>query len=136
MLDGYKSGVFTEKRLHDALKRLLGLKASLGLHRAPRDELVAQAEALALVGSTAHRTVAAAIADKTVTLIKDTSGNLPITPATHKRIRLYGISGERTSPAAIRWPIWIWSRRSWRVRASRCMCSRRRRSGRPTARRV
>ncbi|MDJ0357240.1 hypothetical protein [Paenarthrobacter sp. PH39-S1] len=93
MLDGYKSGVITEKRLHDALKRNLGLKASLDLHRTSRDELVASPEALALVGSAKHRAVAAAIADKTVTLVKDTANNLPITPATHRRIRLYGISG-------------------------------------------
>ncbi len=50
-------------------------------------------EALAKIGSDAHRAVAAEIADKTVTLIKDTANNLPITPETHKRIRLYGISG-------------------------------------------
>jgi beta-N-acetylhexosaminidase len=37
--------------------------------------------------------MAAEIADKTVTLVKDTAGNLPITPETHPRIRLYGISG-------------------------------------------
>jgi beta-N-acetylhexosaminidase len=93
MLDGYKSGVITEQRLHDALRRILALKASLGLHRKPRQELVPPAEALSVIGSDAHRTVAAEIADKTVTLIKDTANNLPITPETHKRIRLYGISG-------------------------------------------
>ncbi len=39
MLDGYKSGVITEGgRLQDALRRILGLKASLGLH--VRQELV------------------------------------------------------------------------------------------------
>jgi beta-N-acetylhexosaminidase len=93
MLDGYKSGVITEQRLHDALRRILGLKASLGLHRKPADQLVPPAEALAVIGSEAHRAVAAEIADKTVTLIKDTANNLPITPETHPRIRLYGISG-------------------------------------------
>jgi beta-N-acetylhexosaminidase len=93
MLDGYKSGVITEQRLHDALRRILALKASLGLHRKPRQELVPPAEALSAIGSDAHHTVAAEIADKTVTLIKDTANNLPITPETHKRIRLYGISG-------------------------------------------
>jgi beta-N-acetylhexosaminidase len=93
MLDGYKSGVITEQRLHDALRRILALKASLGLHRKPRQELVPPVEALALIGSDAHRAIAAEIADKTVTLIKDTANNLPITPETHKRIRLYGISG-------------------------------------------
>jgi len=93
MMDGYKSGVITEQRLHDALRRILGLKASLGLHRKSADQLVPPAGALAVIGSEAHRAVAADIADKTVTLVKDTAGNLPITPATHPRIRLYGISG-------------------------------------------
>ncbi|AXJ09752.1 gluconokinase, GntK/IdnK-type [Arthrobacter sp. PM3] len=93
MLEGYKSGVITEERLQDALRRILGLKASLGLHRTPRESLVPPVEALELIGSEAHRAVAAEIADKTVTLVKDTAGNLPVTPETHKRIRLYGISG-------------------------------------------
>lgn len=93
MLDGYKSGVITEQRLHDALRRILALKASLGLHLKPAAGLVPPVEALAKIGSDAHRAIAAEIADKTVTLIKDTANNLPITPETHKRIRLYGISG-------------------------------------------
>jgi beta-N-acetylhexosaminidase len=94
MLDGYKSGVISEQRLHDALRRILALKASLGLHTKDRGELVPPAEALAKIGSAEHRAVAAEVADKTVTLVKDTANNLPITPETHKRIRLYGISGE------------------------------------------
>ncbi|PTT60110.1 gluconokinase, GntK/IdnK-type [Arthrobacter sp. HMWF013] len=93
MLDGYKSGVITEQRLNDALRRILALKASLGLHRRERSELVPPVEALAAIGSDAHRAIAAGIADKTVTLVKDTANNLPITPETHQRIRLYGISG-------------------------------------------
>ncbi|MCU1519547.1 MAG: gluconate kinase, family [Pseudarthrobacter sp.] len=93
MLDGYKSGIITEQRLHDALRRILALKASLGLHKKPVGELVPPVEALAVIGSEAHRNIAAGIADKTVTLVKDTAHNLPITPETHKRIRLYGISG-------------------------------------------
>jgi beta-N-acetylhexosaminidase len=93
MLDGYKSGVITEQRLHDALRRILGLKASLGLHLKSADQLVPPVEALAVIGSEAHRAIAAGVADKTVTLVKDTANNLPITPETHKRIRLYGISG-------------------------------------------
>lgn len=93
MMDGYKSGVITEQRLHDALRRILALKASLGLHLKDRNELVPPVGALAKIGSEAHRAVAAEIADKTVTLVKDTAHNLPIRPETHKRIRLYGISG-------------------------------------------
>ncbi|MBT2250500.1 glycosyl hydrolase [Arthrobacter sp. BHU FT2] len=93
MLDGYKSGVITEQRLQDALRRILGLKASLGLHRKSLEELVPPSSALSVIGSEAHRAIAAEVADKTVTLVKDTAGNLPITPETHPRIRLYGISG-------------------------------------------
>ncbi|KQV07451.1 glycoside hydrolase family 3 protein [Leifsonia sp. Root112D2] len=93
MLDGYRNGVITEQRLHEALERILGLKASLGLHVTPRDQLVPPVEALAVVGSAEHHAVAASVADKTVTLVKDTQGNLPLNPATHRRIRLYGVSG-------------------------------------------
>ncbi|WP_051420984.1 gluconokinase, GntK/IdnK-type [Paenarthrobacter nicotinovorans] len=93
MLDGYKSGIISEGRLQDAVRRILGLKASLGLHRASRESLVPAAGALAVIGSEAHRAIASDIADKTVTLVKDTAANLPITPETHQRIRLYGISG-------------------------------------------
>ena len=93
MLEGYTSGVITEQRLHDALRRILALKAAWGCTGRRAAELVPPAEALGVIGSEAHRAVAAAIADKTVTLVKDTANNLPITPETHKRIRLYGISG-------------------------------------------
>ncbi|ALO66371.1 glycosyl hydrolase [Arthrobacter alpinus] len=93
MLDGYRNGVITEERLQDALRRILALKASLGLHVKDRASLVPAAETLAVIGSAAHRAIAAEVANKTVTLIKDTQNNLPLTPATHKKIRLYGISG-------------------------------------------
>lgn len=94
MLDGYRSGVITEARLQEALERILGLKASLGLHTTPREALVPGPEALAVVGSDAHRAIAASVADKTVTLVKDTQQNLPLRPETHRRIRLYGITGQ------------------------------------------
>ncbi|GAA1685658.1 glycoside hydrolase family 3 N-terminal domain-containing protein [Microcella alkalica] len=94
MLEGYRSGVITEERLQEALERILGLKASLGLHRTPRHELVPPPEALTVIGSEAHHAVAAEIADKTVTLVKDTQSTLPLRPETHKRIRLYGVSGD------------------------------------------
>jgi beta-N-acetylhexosaminidase len=94
MLDGYRNGVITAARLQEALERILGLKASLGLHTTPRDALVPGPEALAVIGSAAHHAVAADIADKTVTLVKDTAPNLPLRPETHRRIRLYGITGQ------------------------------------------
>jgi beta-N-acetylhexosaminidase len=94
MLNGYRTGVITEERLQEALERILGLKASLGLHTTPREQLVPSPEALSVIGSLEHHRIAADIADKTVTLVKDTQNNLPLRPETHKRIRLYGISGQ------------------------------------------
>ncbi|MGY4858214.1 glycoside hydrolase family 3 protein [Cryobacterium sp. AP23] len=93
MREGIRTGVISAERLQEALERILGLKASLGLHTTPRDQLVPGPEALAVIGSPEHHAVAAAIADKTVTLVKDTQGNLPLRPETHRRIRLYGVSG-------------------------------------------
>ncbi|MFC5931199.1 glycosyl hydrolase [Cryobacterium melibiosiphilum] len=93
MRQGIRSGVITPERLQEALERILGLKASLGLHTTPREHLVPEPAALAVIGSPAHHAVAAAIADKTVTLVKDTAGTLPLRPETHRRIRLYGVSG-------------------------------------------
>ena len=92
--EGIRTGIVTPERLQEALERVLGLKASLGLHTTPRDELVPGPEALAVIGSPEHHAVAAAIADKTVTLVKDTQGTLPLRPETHRRIRLYGVSGQ------------------------------------------
>ena len=92
MLDGVRSGVITVERLQEALERILGLKASLGLHGLRPDELVPPIDALSVIGSSEHHAIAAEIADQTVTLVKDTQRNLPLTPATHPRIRLYGVS--------------------------------------------
>ncbi|MFN8525270.1 MAG: glycoside hydrolase family 3 N-terminal domain-containing protein [Chloroflexota bacterium] len=94
MLEGYRHGVISDVRLQEALERILGLKASLGLHQKDREDLVPPPDALAVVGSAAHRAIAASIADRTVTLVKDTARNLPLRPETHRRIRLYGITGQ------------------------------------------
>lgn len=92
-LDAVRTGAISAERLDEALRRILGLKASLGLHRTPRDELVPPPAALEVIGSEEHQRIAAEVADKVVTLVKDTGGDLPLRPETHPRIRLYGISG-------------------------------------------
>jgi beta-N-acetylhexosaminidase len=72
-------------------------------------------EALSVIGRAAHRAIAADIADGTVTLVKDTAGNLPITPETHPRIRLYRISGGADFTRLVRWRTWIPSRKNSRL---------------------
>nr|WP_231688068.1 glycoside hydrolase family 3 N-terminal domain-containing protein [Bacillus sp. FJAT-18017] len=96
MLNGYKNGVITEERLQDALERILGLKATLGLHKAQQEgKLLRTRDDLKVVGSEDHIERAKAAADKGITLVKNTLDQLPIRPETHKRIRLYYLEGEK-----------------------------------------
>jgi beta-N-acetylhexosaminidase len=87
--DAVRSGEITPERLDDALRRILGLKAKLGLHRRERDDLVPPVEDLHVIGSNEHQQIAAQVADRTIALLKDTAGNLPLDPARHRRLRLY-----------------------------------------------
>jgi len=96
MLNGYKNGVITEERLQDALERILGLKAAIGLHTAQKEgKLLRTREDLKVVGCEDHIERAKAAADKGITLVKNTLDQLPIRPETHKRIRLYFLEGEK-----------------------------------------
>lgn len=95
MLDGYKNGVITEERLHDALRRILGLKASLKLHIKQKEgTLIPSKEGLKVIGCEEHLSMAAEAADLGISLIKDTWNQLPIKPSTHKRIRLHTLFGD------------------------------------------
>lgn len=96
MLNGYKNGVITEERLQDALERILGLKAAIGLHKAQIEgKLLRTREDLEVVGCEDHINRAKEAAEKGITLVKNTFDQLPIRPETHKRIRLYFLEGEK-----------------------------------------
>lgn len=89
MMAGYRRGVFGRERLDEAVTRILALKASLGLHeKQAKGTLVPGPEALAVLGCEAHRAMARECADKAVTLVKDTAGLLPLSPAKTKRLYL------------------------------------------------
>lgn len=95
MLEGYKNGVITEERLQDALRRILGLKASLKLHTKQKEgTLIPDKEGLKVIGCEEHLEMAKEAADLGISLIKDTWNQLPIKPATHKRIRVHTLFGE------------------------------------------
>lgn len=95
MLDGYKNGIISKERLHDALYRILGLKASLKLHIKQKEgTLVPSREGLKVIGCQEHLDMAAKAADLGISLIKDTWNQLPIKPSTHKRIRLHTLFGD------------------------------------------
>ncbi len=81
---GIKDGIVTEERLEDAVSRILGVKASLGLHK--KKELVPSVDGV--VGCEEHVQAAKDLADRCVTLVRDHENILPITKDKHKRIYL------------------------------------------------
>lgn len=96
MLKGYEKGVITEERLNDAVRRVLGLKAQLSLHKKQKDGSIIQPkEVLDIIGCTEHLEMRAEAADLGITLVKNTLNQLPIRPETHKNIMLYVIEGEK-----------------------------------------
>ena len=96
MMDGYKNGIITEERMQDALMRILGTKASIGLHKKQAaGTLMAPKENIPnVVGCAEHLAIAKEAADKAITLVKDTQKMLPISPATHKKIRIHFLEGD------------------------------------------
>jgi beta-N-acetylhexosaminidase len=94
---GIENGVITDDRFYEALTKILGLKAALGLHKKKAEGTLIPSldEALKIIGAEEHKEWALECADKAVTLVKEEKGLLPLTPAKHKRVLLYPIeSGE------------------------------------------
>ncbi len=95
MMEGYRSGLITQERMQDALMRILGVKAAIGLHKKQAaGTLMPPKEGIKVVGCEEHRAIAAACADKAITLVKDTQGYLPLDPARSKKIRIVYLQGE------------------------------------------
>lgn len=95
MKQGIADGVITEERLHDALYRILGLKASVGLDRLSFPDK----SGLSKVGCALHHEAAARAADESITLVKDTQKLLPVDPEQKKRVTLYFIESAPESLA-------------------------------------
>lgn len=96
---GLENGTLTYERLDEAVTRVLAFKAMLKLHKKKEEaNLVPNKDVLSVIGCNEHLEVARDIADKAITLVKNTKNQLPITPKTHKRIMLYTI--DQTGSAA------------------------------------
>lgn len=76
-------GTLSHDRINDALIRVLGLKATLKLHRAERKPITERLKSLATPASLAIADEAFARAP---TLVKDVNDLFPITPESHKRV--------------------------------------------------
>lgn len=98
MKDAVLDGRLTQERLHDALCRILALKAVAGLdifdinNYPPKD-------GISVIGCDEHKGVTKEVADRAVTLVKQVGEDIfPITPAKYKRILLVQV-GPKPSPA-------------------------------------
>jgi beta-N-acetylhexosaminidase len=77
--DALAGGRLSQRRVDEALARLLGLKAKLGLHRPSRRDT-------SVLGTRKSRTYSEAVTRRIPTLVKDTQGLLPLDPAVHRRV--------------------------------------------------
>lgn len=93
MTAGFKNGVITEERLNEAVARILATKAALGLHK--KREIPSVESAKKIVGSQEHVQWAKECADRSVTLVKEEKGVLPISPAKYPRVLYYPVESEQ-----------------------------------------
>ena len=94
MLDGYKNGIITDERLHDALRRILGLKTKLGFHQTPKEKILPPKEvAMKQIGLPENKKLFREVADEAITLVKDKQAIWPITPEKYPRILLVDVHG-------------------------------------------
>lgn len=85
MLDGMRDGVISAERLDNAVRRILALKATVGLHK----EAAPAAEVDRDAVRSKHHDWARECAREAVTLVKDLDGTLPLDPAKHHRVLIY-----------------------------------------------
>ena len=94
MLEAYKNGTISEERMVEALTRILGLKAHMGLNKKAKEELVPAPEAVAILGKEEYKNASAAISNDSITLVKYKDADvLPLTPEKYKRIMIVYVKG-------------------------------------------
>lgn len=92
MREALKTGLLSQKRLDEALTRVLAMKAMLKLHKKQAaGTLMPPKEGISIIGCEEHKKKAAQVIDESITLVKNTKNQLPFTPSGHKRLMLYSI---------------------------------------------
>lgn len=92
MLDAYKNGIISEERMTEALTRIIGLKAHMGLHK--KENLVPSAPASEVIGKEEYKKAAEEISKDSITLVKYKDADvLPLTPEKYKRIMIVYVKG-------------------------------------------
>jgi beta-N-acetylhexosaminidase len=107
LMKGAESGLLSVERLEDAVTRVLALKASLGLHKHQKEGafIPPDSEKKSYIRSKDHIAWETEIAEKSITLVKDTQHLLPLTPEKHRKILF--INGMIKDPEASGPPLLI-----------------------------
>lgn len=95
MLEAYKNGTISEERMTEALTRILGLKAHLGLNKKAKEDIVPAPEKIdATFGLDEYHDIQKAIANDAITLVKSKQKDVfPITPERYKKIMIVHVKG-------------------------------------------
>lgn len=103
MLGAYKTGIISEERMTEALTRILGLKAHLGLNKKSKEELVPQPETVEeVLQREEYKAMQKSISEDCITLVKYKDEDvLPMTPDRYKRIMIVHIKGAENSMSAL-----------------------------------
>lgn len=96
MLEGYHSGIISESRLSDAIHRILGLKARMGLHKKAKKDIVPSKDGLSIIQCEKHREIADEVCNRAITLVKNKQDIFPITPQNYKKIMIVPVKGLST----------------------------------------
>lgn len=104
MRSAYEDGTISEARMDEALHRILGLKAHMGLHRKEKHKLVPAPEVLEkTLGRQEYKDMAASISRDCLTLVKYKDRDvLPMVPEKYKRIMIVHIKGADSFMATLR----------------------------------
>ena len=103
MLNAYNTGIISEARMSEALTRILGLKAKMGLNKKPGTVICATDEELnAVLNNPEYRGYSSQISRDCLTLVKyKDEGVLPLSPEKTKRIMIVSIKGAEGPMAAL-----------------------------------
>jgi len=96
ILEAVRGGKISERRINESVYRILEVKQKRGLFENP---YVNEDAADSTVGTPQNRAAASAIADKTVTLVKNEAGTLPLAPNIGQNVLVTGAGGVPGSPA-------------------------------------
>ncbi len=100
LFKGLSTGRLTEERLEEAVTRVLGLKAALGLHKKTFDQMLPPlANVREKLRTTKSLAVAAQSVKQSITLVKDVQATLPLTVVKHKRVLIITEGVKRVTPS-------------------------------------